>query len=97
MSDQQAIQAAQLAQSQQECANLKVMTRNMSGQLGAQKQCLDEYLASNIALRSTNLLLEDDLKNLRSQINQTIERVNVLEKEKAELVAKIAEFKKELE
>lgn len=89
---EQALQAAQLTQAQNECVQLKTMTRNMSGQLGAQKQCLDEFLASNVGLRAANLILEDDVRNLRAQVNQTVERVNVLEKEKAELAAKLAEL-----
>lgn len=97
MSEQQAMQAAQLAQAQQECNQLKTMTRNMSAQLASQKQCIDEYMGCNITLRASTLLLEEDLRNLRAQLNQTIERLSVVEKEKADLAAKVAEFEKELQ
>jgi len=80
---------AQLNQAQQELASLRQMTRNMSGQMAAQKQCIDEYLNANINIRASNILLEDDVKNMRAQIAQNIERIQVLEKEKSELIAKI--------
>lgn len=91
---EQAMQAAQLAQAQQECNQLKTVVRTMSSQLGSQKQCIDEFVGCNIALRSSTLLLEEDINNLRTQINQTIERVKVLEREKAELLGKLAELEK---
>ena len=91
MSDQNALHLAQLEQANQELVQLKNMTRSMSGQLHAQKQCIDEYLNANIMLRSSNLLLEDDVKNFQNQIAQTNERVVELEKEKSQLNAKLSE------
>lgn len=94
MSDQDALQLSKLIDTNQEISQLKNMTRSMSGQLHAQKQCIDEYLNANINLRSSNLLLEDDVKNLQNQIAQTNERLIELEKEKSQLNAKLTELEK---
>ena len=87
---EQALKDAQLDQAQKELVTYKTIVRSMSGKIAAQKQCLEEYLDANTNLRSGNLLLEDDIKNLNTQHTSLIERIKVLEAENAE-------FKKGLE
>lgn len=70
-----------------EVQNLELQTtvHSLSGQLRAQKQCLDEMFQANIQLRASNILLEDLTRKLNHDLNMSQERLTVLEKEKADL------------
>lgn len=93
MSEQIELVAAQLAHANQELVQLRQLVRNLSAQAQSSKQCIDELIASNVSLRASMLLLEDDKRQLSSQVNQNIARVNTLEAEKAELVKELEVFK----
>jgi ribosomal protein L29 len=93
MSDQEALLSAQLANANQELVQLRQVVRNLSAQCQASKQCIDELIGSNVSLRGSTLLLEDDKRQLSAQVNQNIARVNTLEAEKAELVKELEVFK----
>lgn len=90
---EQALKDAQLAQLQQENANLKTYSRNVSAQAASQKQCIDEYIHANISLRAVNLLQEEDVRNLKTSNTQFAERIAALEKENADIKAELDQLK----
>ena len=42
---------------------MKVVLKNSSAHLSAQKQCVEELLQANITLKANAMLLEDHIKN----------------------------------
>ena len=51
-----------------------------SGQLRARKQMCDELYESNINLRSTSIIQDDQIKILTNQVKELNEKINELEK-----------------
>ena len=78
----QAMLVAQLEQARKELNGMPTLHCHIRDQ----KQCIDEYLQANINLRATNLLLEDDVRNLKSRANHLMDRITVLENEKAAIL-----------
>ena len=95
MSELDSLQKAQLDHLQKENSTLKSNIHSYSGQMLAQKQCLEEYLQANINLKAAIILNDVEMKNLNAQLTSSIERIQVLEKEKAELQLSKEEVTKE--
>ena len=90
---EQALNDARLGQAQQQVSSLQTMTRSMSGQIAAQKECITNYVQANVTLRASNLLLEDDVIQSKNKILALEERIHGLEAEKVLLQEEIAKSK----
>jgi hypothetical protein len=86
---EQALMAAQIEQLQQENVSVKNLLRNTSAHATAMKQALNDFTTSNVSFRAETLLLQDDVKNLRNENKQFIDRIEALEKENRELKAEV--------
>jgi len=74
-----------LEQIQNENEQLRSQNRHVIAQLQAMNQCLDEYKNANIGLRSSCILLEEDLKKAQQDVSSLTHRCNDLENDKASL------------
>jgi hypothetical protein len=84
-----ALLEAQLTNAHNEIGSLRTIMRSLSGQISAQRESLNEYLTANIHLRSGNLLLEDDVRNLKNQVNSYHEMIKSIEQDKTNLQMQI--------
>jgi hypothetical protein len=86
ISDQErGLQSARLENSLKENTQLALINRQVSSQLRAARQCVEEYMNANINIRSSMLMLEEDVRNMNVQINQNITRIHALEQENQKL------------
>lgn len=85
---EEALDKAKLQQLCSENNQLNNTVHAFSGQLRARKQVIDELFEANINLRSSNILMEDKIKQMQSEAQSLIARIQVLEKEKTDLIKK---------
>lgn len=86
MSDPQTMQAAQLDNLRNENEALRKLARQYSAQTKAQKKALDEYLTANINLKSSLILIEEDMNASQHKCSMLEERVKALESDKEDLI-----------
>lgn len=87
------LMAAQIEQLTKENASVKSLLRSTAANATAMKQALNDFITSNVSFRAECLLLQDDVKNLRIEQQQFIERIQVLEKENSEIKAELDALK----
>jgi len=95
MSDQ-ALKDAKLVELEKQNAQLNQTVHMYSGQLRARQQAGVELFEANINLKASNLLFDEGIKKLQSENQALLERVQVLEKEKAELQVKLEDMSGEI-
>lgn len=73
---------------------LQLTVRGMSGQVAAYKQTVDELMVANVNLRSSTLLLDDDLRTVRNELQGLRDYSGKLYEEKENLAKEIAKLNK---
>jgi cell division protein FtsB len=94
MTDQKVLDDAKLKALTKEVEDSRSTIRNLSSRIQAQFIFLNDYLNANINFKSIALLNEQDINALRSGNSFLGHRIVDLEKENAELKAKVEELQK---
>lgn len=85
------MQDERLKHLQNENAQLQSTIKSWSGHIRAQKQALDEYFNANVALKASNILLEDDVRKFTKDLEMANQRCLFLEKEVDDLKSKLGD------
>lgn len=87
-----ALKDAQVTQLLNENISLKSCTKNLLAANRAYKEYINELITQNLNLKSSSIVQENDLRELRQTLSQFEERIITLEKEKHESLEKIKEI-----
>jgi len=83
---EQALKDAKLVELEKQNAQLNQTVHTFACQLRARQQAGQELFEANIHLKASNILLEETVKKFQAENQSFLERVQILEKEKSDLL-----------